>query len=55
MLYQNLVIQKSVSKLFISEGRQFKVDTSGPSSRIQTFKCTNGGNQVINYWDSKVY
>lgn len=37
MLYQNIVIQKSVSKLVISEGRRFKADTSGPSSRIQTF------------------
>lgn len=41
MLYQNLAIQKPMSKLIISESGQFKVDTSGPSSRIQTIKCTD--------------
>lgn len=38
ILYQNLVIQKSMNKPVISGSRQFKVvvpNTGGPSGRIQ--------------------
>lgn len=35
ILYQNLVIQKSMNKPVVSESRQFKVDTGGLSGRTQ--------------------
>lgn len=36
ILYQNLVMQKSMNKPVISESRQFKVDAGGPSGRTQS-------------------